>query len=390
MPKKLEMTSRERILTVIAGKRPDRLPLMYWLNPHGACRLMAEYRSPASLPTTLLAQAVWHRFRKNRLGQDREFSRLLPYGFLEYGNGEYLLHLGSDVAFKSMGNFKGFGSARKKIFKEEGHLRFLDPFGAVRALGGIYFDVLRPPVRSIDQLATYCFPKLDDASMIRRFRKRNPQACILIEVGGPQQITSQNIWNLEQYMLALYDAPDTIAAFQRRVAEWSLNIARNAVRAGADIVFIGDDYGMNHAPLIDMDMWKRYTYPFLKFMIEEIHRWGVPVMLHSCGYQMPFLEWYARAGLDILQSFQPMAGNDLETAVREFGDKLVFATGIDTQQGEMMSPEEFRDSIVRSHDVGTSRGRFILAMTHMLQYTMPKAHVEAMFETVRYLREGSA
>ena len=376
------MTPRERMLTAARGGRCDRVPLFYWLNPHGACRLIAEYRRAASRRQSLLAKALWKRFERTGDGRDSELSRLLPYKLLEYGNSEYVLHLGSDNAFKSMGNFKAYGQARKRIFREDGHIRFRDPFGAIRSLGGIYLDVTTAPVNDVCELEGYQFPDLSDASAIRYFRKKHPESCILVEVGGPQQITSQNIWNLEDYMLALYDHPDAIGTFHRRVADWSLGIAEKAVRAGADMVFIGDDYGMNGAPLMSMDLWKKLTYPHLKHMIEQIHRMGVPVMLHSCGYQMPFLDSYVDAGLDVLQSFQPMAGNEFETAYREYGDRITFATGIDTQQGERMSPSAFREDILRYHELAAGGG-FMLAMTHMLQYTMPLRNIEVMFSTIR-------
>lgn len=376
------MSPKERIVSAAMGKKTDRVPTLFWLNPHGACRMMAGFRGAPDFFRTLQAKLLWNRFESADGDDSKELARLLPYMFLEYGNSEYLLHLGSDAAFKSMGNFKAYGNARKRIFKEDGKLRFLDPFGAIRALGGIYFDVIKSPVQSIEELSAYRFPTLDDTTSIKAFRKKHPEACIMVEVGGPQQVTSQNIWNLEDYMLALFDNPNVIDAFHGRAADWSLGIAKKAVAAGADMVFIGDDYGMNNTPLLPMELWLRLTYPHLKKMISGIHRMGVPVMLHSCGYQMPFLEWYVEAGLDVLQSFQPMAGNNFEEAIREFGDTLTFATGIDTQRGEMMQPGEFKTDIQRFYEVGMSCGRFILTMTHMLQYTMPLENVMAIFETV--------
>jgi uroporphyrinogen decarboxylase len=380
------MTSRERLLAAAVGQSVDTIPVLYWLNPHGACRMMAEYRSAPSLSKTALAKLLWSKFRRSGHKKNAELARLLPYKLLEYANSEYSYHLGSDASFKSMGNFKSYRQAKKQIYRENGKIRFRDPFGAIRALGGIYLDVIQPPVQSAEGLASYRFPQLDNPSAIRCFRKKYPAACIMVEIGGPQQLTSQNVWNLEDYMLALYDDPRAIDAFHFRVAEWSLGIAKKAVQAGADLVFIGDDYGMNNAPLISMEQWKRYTFPHLKRMIREIHNMGVPVMLHSCGYQMPFLEYYCDAGLDVLQSFQPMAGNDFEAASREFGGRITFATGIDTQRGETMRPEELRSDMLERIDIGMSRGRFIMAMTHMLQYTMPLEIIDTIFKTVEKIR----
>jgi uroporphyrinogen-III decarboxylase len=193
---------------------------------------------------------------------------------------------------------------------------------------------------------------------------------------------------MSQFMMALYDAPDDIKAFQRRFADWMIGIARRSVKAGADIVFIYDDYGYTNRPLISMEMWKEFTYPHLCRQIEAVHDAGALAMLHSCGYQMPFLDYYVEAGLDILQTFQPKAGNDFKAAYEKYGGRLTFNTGIDIQLGEMMTPAEVRDSILDSYRIGGMNGRHILGMTHMLQYTMPDANIRAVLDTVRGIQAG--
>ena len=42
-----QMTSRERVRATVAGQPVDAVPVMTWLNPHAACRIMAELH-PAS------------------------------------------------------------------------------------------------------------------------------------------------------------------------------------------------------------------------------------------------------------------------------------------------------------------------------------------------------
>jgi hypothetical protein len=54
------------------------------------------------------------------------------------------------------------------------------------------------------------------------------------------------------------------------------------------------------------------------------------------------------AGLDMQQAFQPLAGNDFAAAYAMYGEKLTFITGIDTQRGESMGPQEFQDDIINN------------------------------------------
>ncbi len=386
--KKDVMTPRERVLAVVKGQPVDQIPVMYWLNPHTGCRLMTEYRRAPHRKMHLIGSYLWKRFRRRGGPNAGEWTRALPNLLIGYANGHYLLELGSDMALASIGSMKRLNSMIRMIRRENGHLLIRDPLGCVRGVGGIYLDVVKPPIQSIDDLDGFRLPDLPDDTDVRRLRKDHPEACVLAEVSGVQQVLSDILWDIPQFMLALYDFPEKIKVFQHRLADWAIAQAQTAVRAGADVVFIGDDYGETGRPRISMEMWKEFSYPPLSRLIQAIHEMGAVAMLHSCGYQMPFLQHYVEAGLDILQSFQPKAGNDFEKAYAEYGDRLVFATGIDTQRGESMNPQELRDEIVRNYLIGKRKGRHILAMTHMMQYTMPADNIAAIFDTVEAIRSG--
>ncbi len=384
------MTSRERVLAAVKGLPLDRVPVMYWLNPHAACRMMAEFQPGKSRAWNFLARRFWKRFTDGpgpfRLKE--ETRNALPLLLQVYANSSYLLELGADMANVPYGTAAYWG----RLYRENGRIRARDVFGALRGMGGIYLEVIEPAVKTARQLRDL---PLRDASheknyaAIRKFRARHPDACIFSDNFGVQDLPATQIWEMSRFLMALYDAPEDIKVFQQRFCDYMIGIARQSVKAGADVVFIYDDYGYTGRTLISMEMWKEFTYPHLKRQVEAVHDAGALAMLHSCGYQMPFLPYYVEAGVDILQTFQPKAGNDFAAAYAEFGDRLCFNTGIDIQQGESMTPAELRDSILRAYQIGGRKGRHILGMTHMMQYTMPLENVRAIFRTVREIQEGA-
>ena len=383
------MTSRERVLAAIGGRPVDRVPVMYWLNPHTTCRLMAEQQPGRSRAASLLARVLWKRFAQGGELDAGAWTRAAPFLLEEYGNGQYVLDLGADVAILSP-ELISPSSFIRSVRKDNGRLRVRGPFGVGMALGGIYIDPVEPAVKRVEDLASVQLPEVSDRhfSGVRRFRRDHPTACLLVEVASFQQLLCDYILGITPFMLALYDHPGAIRTFLERLADWLIDIIRHAAAAGADVVYLQDDYGCNGRPLISMKMWLELTYPHLKRMVRAAHEAGVPFMLHSCGYQMPFLEHYVAAGVDALQSFQPKAGNDFEAAYEHFGDRLAFATGIDIQQGEWMTPQELRDDILHCYEIGRGKGRHIVSMTHMMQYTMPPENVRAILETVRELQSG--
>ena len=61
---------------------------------------------------------------------------------------------------------------------------------------------------------------------------------------------------------------------------------------------------------------------------------------------------------------------------------------MDIQRGELLTPEDRRDDIVRAYRTGGRNGHHILGYTHMLQYTMPHENVEVILETVGEIQAG--
>jgi uroporphyrinogen-III decarboxylase len=384
-----EMTSRERVLAAIGGRPVDRVPVMYWLNPHTTCRLMAEQQPGRSRAASLLARLLWKRFAGGGELNAGPWTRAAPFLLEEYGNGPYVLALGADVAILSP-ELISPSSFVRSVRRDNGRLRVRGPFGVGMALGGIYIDPVEPAVKRVENLASVELPEVSDQhfASVRRFRRDHPHACLLVEVASFQQLLCDYILGTTAFMLALYDHPTAIEAFLARMACWIIDIIRHAAVAGADVAYLQDDYGCNGRPLISMKMWLELTYPHLVRLVQAAHQAGVPFMLHSCGYQMPFLEHYVAAGVDALQSFQPQAGNDFAAACEQVGDHLAFATGIDIQRGESMRPQELRNDILRSYEIGRRKGRHILSMTHMMQYTMPPDNVRTILETVGEIQAG--
>ena len=61
-----KMTPRERVHAAAKGLPVDRVPVMYWLNPHTVCRLMSEFQPGHNLYWNWLANFLWRQFSKGR------------------------------------------------------------------------------------------------------------------------------------------------------------------------------------------------------------------------------------------------------------------------------------------------------------------------------------
>ena len=220
IPRQDTMTSRERVRAAVKGLPVDRVPVMYWLNPHAACRMMAEFQPGRSRAWNFLARSFWKRFSggPGPLQLSEETRNALPLMLQLYANSDYLLELGADMANVPYGTIGYWG----KFYRENGRIRTRDAFGSVRGMGGIYLEVIRPAVKTAKELAEL---PLRDASAdknyagIKKFRARHPGACIFTDNFGVQHLPATQIWEMSQFMLALYDAPEDVKRFQLRFAD---------------------------------------------------------------------------------------------------------------------------------------------------------------------------
>ncbi len=385
------MTSRERIHFTARGAPVDRVPVFVWINAHTGCRLMAEYKPAARAHWNALARLFWDRYKKGGEQNAAEIWRLAPLLFdvhtFNWANA-YSLELGADMVLASFATPWRYAT----FFRRGGRIHMRDLYGATRALGsGIYPDMVEPAIKTIRDANDYRFPSpLKEAhfSIFRNYRKSYPHASVAAEVWGSQDFTATSLFGMERFMTFLIDYPEEMLEFMRRWTDFHVEVAKRSVRAGADVVFIEDDYGYDNRPLISMKMWKEFTYPNLKRLIDAAHEEGALACLHSCGYQGPFLEHYVEAGLDMLHSFQTKAGNDFKKAHAEYGDKLTFITGIDVQRGEFMTPEELRAEIIANYQTGGRGGGHVLGTSHEIQCTMAQANVEAIFDTIGEIQRG--
>lgn len=386
---KPKMTSLERIHAAAKGLPVDRAPVFIWLNAHTGAKLMADSIPSKNRSWNFIAKFLWNRFRAKEF-YAKELWRLSPLIFdihmFNWAN-LYSVELGSDMFMAAHGTPWRYA----KFSLKNGSIRIRDIFGVTRCMGGIYPDMMEPPIKTVKDLVHYQFPDVDNPKLFepfRKFRGQFPDVSIAPEIWGPQDFTATSMMGMERFMVFLYDYPEEMKSFLKKWTDGQIAIIRKSVEAGADLVAIYDDYGYDNSPIMSPVMWKEFIFPELHRLVDAAHEAGALVMLHSCGYQMPFLDSYVEAGIDILQSFQPMAGNNFEKAYTQYGDRLCFMTGIDIQRGEFLTREEYKMEIIQNYRIGRSKNRFVLGTTHEIQYTMPDANLATIFETIKEIQDG--
>ena len=150
-----------------------------------------------------------------------------------------------------------------------------------------------------------------------------------------------------------------------------------------DMVFTYDDIGSNIGPMMSFETWEEFIKPCHKKINKFIHNHGKIVFYHCDGdiFQKDFLEGFIDMGVDILDPIQMCGEMTLEELKRDYGDRLCFHGGIDTQHLlPYGTPEEVVAEVRRVSDALGVDGGFILASCHAVQGDVPVANLKAMYE----------
>ncbi len=101
---------------------------------------------------------------------------------------------------------------------------------------------------------------------------------------------------VESAMLDLIDKPEMFVEAGRIIIQNEISFALAQIKAGADMIGIGDAV----AGLIAPDMYKEYILPLEQKLFAAIHEAGAAVKLHICGNIKNHIAYMAQSGADII------------------------------------------------------------------------------------------
>jgi len=134
---------------------------------------------------------------------------------------------------------------------------------------------------------------------------------------------------MENLLMNFLTAPAFVHRLMDKVLEVNIRIARSAIRAGADVVMLGDDYAGTQGPIFSPMVFKEFILPRLKKMVDAIHEENAKVIKHSDGYLWPILDMMVNAGIDGIHPIEPVAGMDIGEVKKKYGDRVCVLGNID-------------------------------------------------------------
>ena len=374
------MTPRERVLTALDHREPDRAPIDLGGNQTGI-----------------------HKFAYQKLidhlGLKEEIVIMDLVQQLAKPSEAVLERLHVDTRYVSAGGAKSFNG--EVIRRERGGRMwsdFTDEFGVTWSMPDdypYYFDITHSPLAglSLKEIEDYPFPKGDAPSRFEGLRDRalaikneTPYAVI----SGISGVVYEICWymrGLENLFMDMIERPEILVAIIDRTLKFWLDWFRlflDEVGDVVDVIMIGDDLSAQNGPLFPPRIYRSIVKPRHKQLVQYIKsRTSAKIWYHSCGAVTEYIPDLLDNGIDVLNPVQITAkGMDPVDLKARFGDRLSFwGGGIDTQHVlPVASPNEVREAVRRNVEAFMPGGGYVFNSVHNIQADVPPENVLAMFD----------
>jgi uroporphyrinogen decarboxylase len=193
-----------------------------------------------------------------------------------------------------------------------------------------------------------------------------------------------DLFGMENYMMKMYTHPDVVEAVTDRVCGFYYEANERFFAAAGGLVdgfFFGNDFGTQRDLICGPAQFDQFIMPWFVRFTEQAHAHGYQALLHSCGAIHKVIDRLIDAGVDCLHPIQALADNmGAETLARDFGGRIAFMGGIDTQDLLVNgSPEEVKEDVRRVKNL--LGPRLVVSPSHeAVLPNVPPANLQAMAE----------
>ncbi len=302
------MTSRERVIAVIEGRRADRIPVYAWVRANLDKQISAAFGS---------VDAFEDRY-------EFDFAHL----------------------FGGPGPFPG---KQLKALRE--------------ANGGVIepSHLLDIPLSDPDDAASYDTLR---ASVDHHKTQRN--RFVYVQTPGIFECLN-GPFGIENHLMYLVLFEAELHEVYRRQADWNRRFAMNCLDIGVDMIHVSDDWGAQTGLMFSPDTWRNLIYPYHKITCDAVRQRNGYLSLHSDGNVTQVLDGIVDLGYNVLHPYQVSAGMDYNLYFQKYQDRFSIMGGLDVQTtigfGKL---DRLRDDITNVLHAFRERG-LLLCTTHFVQ-----------------------
>ena len=215
-------------------------------------------------------------------------------------------------------------------------------------------------------------------------KKDEIQGYVVGNMGGFEKICA--LMGHVNAMMAMYDDEEAFAEFIEAYADYRIEQFEYIKKyLDVDFMMMHDDWGNQNNMFFSPEMWRKFFKEPERRMVKRCQELGMHYMHHSCGYIEPIIPDLVEIGVESWHGGAPV--NNLKKIKAEYGDKLIFAGGVDPQVTDTgkATEEEIRAEVRRVIDTLGKGGGLMISSAVMFS-TVPGVDITVDDETAKYGR----
>ena len=332
------MNSKERTYAAISGGIPDRVPVIpkIWLDL--AAKLM-RVEAAEVLQNPLLALEIMADTGV-ALGLDGVRQFHIPSRKVRMENAD-IYHV--DKNGRRLGKIDINGGWATH-FDDAAEFRLDDPEMMIHYQ---YWASKEPFVKNLNDVKKICVPDksyYEEAGYGRNQReiiqKTGDELALIGDCGTATLAFCVCLRGMNNTIFDMLDDPELVHAMMEKGTGIAIEKGKFNIDNGMRILRLNDSVA--NMSVISPELWKRFVFPHLKEVCDELHRYDpeVRIYCHICGNILPVIEEIIMAGMDCIGPLDPLGGFTCGQARALAGDRAALMGGVDTMSFINRSTEE--------------------------------------------------
>lgn len=197
----------------------------------------------------------------------------------------------------------------------------------------------------------------------------------------------ERTWAMRGFENALVDCvahPEFYRELVQRIFHQQMQLLDKVLPLPVDGILFSDDFSHQYGVMVGADRWREFFKPYQEKLYTRAHDKGKYTLHHMCGSLAEILPDLIEIGLDVYESVQPEAKDNIPYRLKElYGKKISFWGGLGSQSiVPFGKPEEIKKEVRKLCDVMGKGGGYILAPAKPLQPETPTENAVALIEAI--------
>jgi MtaA/CmuA family methyltransferase len=131
-----------------------------------------------------------------------------------------------------------------------------------------------------------------------------------------------NLRGISNILMDLYERPEWVKDLLELITEVEIDFAVEQIRAGADIIGLGDAIASQLSP----ELYNEFALPYEKRIFKVVREMGAIPRLHICGNTSRLLSAMIESGAEIIDLDWMI---DIKDAENKYGENIIFCGNMD-------------------------------------------------------------